>query len=253
MIAALRYEWRRMRSLRSTWIMAFLSVGQAAGFTFMFLQASRSFSENYVPTGATKLNDIVMFIFLPFFPVLLSVIAAQAFGHDYRHGTIRLTLSAFPRRSEVLTARIVVAMLFMLVTTALTIAAVIGVMTLYPDVTGGLDWQSVIDVSPRLLAMIALYMLIVMGIVIITRNLALGIVLPLVWWLIIENILAAIAYLRWEWVADWLPLNNFQGWVMSAGLADPEAYSPNHSVLPMLVLAAVMVVWPSAVFLKRDA
>lgn len=251
MIAALRYEWRRMRSLRSTWIMALLSVGQAAGFVTLFMQASRSFSQGYVPIAATPLNDLVMIVFLPFFPVLLSVIAAQAFGHDYRHGTIRLTLSAFPRRWEVLVARILVASSFMLAVTAVTIAAVGGMVSLYSDVSGGLDWNSVPPVSLRLLAIVALYMLIVMSIVIVTRNLALGIVLPMVWWLIVENLLGLIASLRWEWITDWLPMATFQNWVIYADR--PEIGDMSINLVPLPALAGAFLLWSSLTFLKRDA
>ncbi len=40
--------------------------------------------------------------------MLLSMIGIFAIGHEYRYGTIRPTLSALPRRSNVLAAKVIV-------------------------------------------------------------------------------------------------------------------------------------------------
>ena len=36
MIAALRYEWRRLASIRSTWIITAIAFAQAVGFIWLF-------------------------------------------------------------------------------------------------------------------------------------------------------------------------------------------------------------------------
>lgn len=257
MISAMRYEWRRIKSIRSTWIMSAVVLLQTAGLVLMITAASDAFSDGQQmrPSDPTTLASLVPFIFLPIFPVLLSVIAAQAFGHDYRHGTIRLTLSAFPRRWNVLVARVLMALLFLIALAVSSLLAVAAVVTLRSDITGGFDWTSVPQVGWRLLAFISLYLLLVMCLVILTRNLALGIVLPMVSMLIVENIVWAISQGResWSWIGDILPTLNAINWVNNYESVDMGMFSVPASVLPMLVLTAVAALAASYRFLGRDA
>ncbi|MEY2635281.1 MAG: hypothetical protein RIS75_1221, partial [Actinomycetota bacterium] len=109
MIAALRYEWRRLSSIRSTWIITAISFAQAVGFIWLFASFTGTLLSGdgqAITPQPTDFRTIIPFIFLPFFPLIVSTLAGQAFGHDYRHGTIRLTLSNFPNRGQILLARV---------------------------------------------------------------------------------------------------------------------------------------------------
>ena len=50
--------------------------------------------------GSATTNLIVL--------VLLGTLAAQAFGQEYRNGTIRLTLTEFPKRTPIFVAKVIV-------------------------------------------------------------------------------------------------------------------------------------------------
>lgn len=100
---ALRYEWMRLRTLRSTWWLTGLSllIAGLLGLGALSLKG---------PLTVVDYGDILTggggAIFLV--AILLSIIGVFATGHEYRYGTIRPTLSALPRRSAVLAAKVLV-------------------------------------------------------------------------------------------------------------------------------------------------
>lgn len=265
MINAIRYEWRRVKSLRSTWILSTLAILQAGGFAYLITLASRFGQENYnegFTPAPTKFSDLVYFLFIPFFPVLLSGIAAQAFGHDYRHGTMRISLSLFPRRGQLLWARMTVLTLFQLAVIALAIGLVVLIVELQPDITGGLSSVGLWDSISKLAFYLFLYMWIVVWITVITRIMALGFVLPMVFAIILEPILIGISGFReeWNWVSDVVPFSNFTNWVgsnlsfvegiQSASTTDTFG---GQSPLPLVVLFGITTIWAIVTFHKRDA
>jgi hypothetical protein len=56
--------------------------------------------------------------------VLLAVLGGQAFGHEYRYGTIRPTAQAFPRRWQLLGAKMTMVALVTAITAAISATAV---------------------------------------------------------------------------------------------------------------------------------
>jgi ABC-type transport system involved in multi-copper enzyme maturation permease subunit len=104
MKGALRYEWMRLRTLRSTWWLTGLSLLIAGLLALPALGLKGSLT-------VTDYGDIVTgggggAVFLV--SILLSMIGIFAIGHEYRYGTIRPTLSALPRRSIVMAAKALV-------------------------------------------------------------------------------------------------------------------------------------------------
>lgn len=265
MINAIRYEWRRMKSLRSTWILSFLAIAQAAGFAFLITLVSRSvsdqYNEGYTPPP-TKFSDLIPFLFIPFFPVLLSGIASQAFGHDYRHGTVRISLSLFPRRGQLLWARMLVLTVFQFIVAAIAIGLVALIVDLQPAVTGGLSMVGLWDSISKLYFYLFLYMWIVVWITVVTRIQALGFVLPMVMAIILEPILMGISTIgeRWNWIGEYVPFNNFVNWSTSnlsfvegiKSISDEQMFG-GSSPLPLLVVFLVLTLWATISFHKRDA
>ena len=204
MIAALRYEWRRLSSIRSTWIITAIAFAQAVGFIWLFATFTNSMAVDAGGTlrpEPTDLRTIIPFIFLPFFPLIVSTLAGQAFGHDYRHGTIRLTLSNFPNRGQILLARVGLLLGFVTALSVVTVAVCVGIVELYSSTTGGIEWSTFAETALKLWAYLLMYMIVCMAIVVVTRIMALGIVIPLVMVLIVENLMVLLGM----WKADWLP------------------------------------------------
>jgi ABC-type transport system involved in multi-copper enzyme maturation permease subunit len=118
---ALRYEWVRLTTLRSTWWLTGLAL-LIAGLLGLFALSLKG------ALTVTNYGDIVTGgggggIFLD--SILLSMIGIFAIGHEYRYGTIRPTLSALPRRSTVVAAKVLVVAGYVFV------VALIGVVLRY--------------------------------------------------------------------------------------------------------------------------
>jgi ABC-2 type transport system permease protein len=133
--SALRYEWMRLRTLRSTWWLTGLSLLIAG------LLGLAAFGIKHPPVGGpqaltiTDYGDIITgggggAIFLV--SILLSIIGVFAIGHEYRYGTIRPTLTALPRRSNVLAAKVIVvaAYVFVVALVSLVLRYVVAVAIL---------------------------------------------------------------------------------------------------------------------------
>jgi ABC-type transport system involved in multi-copper enzyme maturation permease subunit len=186
--------------------------------------------------------------------VLLSVVAAQVFGHEYRYGTIRLTLTEFPKREIVMFAKTLILVFF--TTFALILNwGVLGALAQFaPEGTISSDSPGFTfgPYNPADLWKVYLYilgyLLISMSIVAITRNLAIGIVLPLLL-TVIESLLGLLNQLakqRFDWLVNRLPLENATDWLGDGGMY----------VSPGLTYAAWVVAFylaACALFFKRDA
>jgi ABC-2 type transport system permease protein len=119
MTAALKYEWTRLVTLRSTWWLGGASIVAGAGFTFFMAMALRlssgsdihgNLSERetsfYLNAAMTQFSNVdPMFYLLAYVVAILGILA---WGHEYRHGMIRATLTAVPQRWAVWVAKYVV-------------------------------------------------------------------------------------------------------------------------------------------------
>jgi ABC-2 type transport system permease protein len=121
MSAALRYEWARLRTLRSTWWLSIGSLVVGVGFTLIAALVIRAnihsdelsgqhidgdMARFYVDASMTQFSNVdPMFYLLAFVAAIVGVLA---WGHEYRHGMIRATLTAVPNRPAVFAAKYVV-------------------------------------------------------------------------------------------------------------------------------------------------
>ncbi|MEN9711211.1 MAG: hypothetical protein RL441_1203 [Actinomycetota bacterium] len=247
MMNELKYELIRMRTLRSTWIISALAILQALGFVTLFALVGRG--QNYVATEPTRFESMIGFILVPFFVVLVSVIAAQAFGHDYRHGTIRVTLSTFPRRGRFLTARAGLVIAYAVVWSLVTIAAVAAAVELYRSTTGGMNMDTVYVGAAKFTAVVVMYCIIVMSLTVLFRSMPIGLVAPMISFSFLEYIVLALTY-DWDWVGRVLPSTNAIGW---ASTTDSGWGIEGATPLPMLVLAMILGAAATTKFLKADA
>ena len=120
MTAALRYEWARLRTLRSTWWLSIGSLIAGIGFTFigsLVIRASVHSDELngqhldgdmarfFVDAAMTQFSNVDgMFYLLAYVAAIMGVLA---WGHEYRHGMIRATMkngNATPAPSDTTTS-----------------------------------------------------------------------------------------------------------------------------------------------------
>lgn len=211
----LTYEWRRAKSIRTTWITSLFVIASAVGFAYLGVIASTDFAGNPVTMSTTDLLSGSI-VGNPIAIVLLASLGATAFGHEYRYGTIRLTLTAFPRRARVFFAKLAMTLLIALVVTAVSVAAGYGLLLLTGNVSaGGQSWATL---AWQVGVFGATFALLAFSITVLTRNHPLGIVGPLLL-SILESVLIGLLDSRFEWLPDVLPLAAMQSWFSGEDVA----------------------------------
>jgi ABC-2 type transport system permease protein len=214
--ALLRFEWRRMRSLRGNWVVA------AAVVAFALLAdlsaAGRALDAEAAAFHLVQRDLVVRWL-------AAAAIGAQGFGDDFRHGTIRPTLLAFPRRGRLLAGRAAaaalaaaaVALLASLVSFALLLALTRWDGRLLAD---PLLWRSLAlgTVSAGLVAALAV------GVAALVRGAGLAVVLLVAWAGVLEPL--AVAVLGGGAAAllpflSMLQLASYSGDVVGAAAAGP--------------------------------
>ena len=241
MIAALTYEWRRLWSVRSTWIisaMYLILVGLLGGLP-IFLDKNGP-TQSWQGLYSATSNFLCL--------ILLSVVAAQSFGHEYRYGLIRLTLTEFPQRERVLFAKIDILGIYYLLMTVVgwSVLGLIGALAPEGRITSDVEGVSMAGGSiPELWQSVAWgwgYIVIAFSVTLITRNLALGIVLPMVTAILVENIITGLATLakgRVDWFVNILPFKNGQAWLMGGTELAHPGLVYFAWVVGLLLLAAI--------------
>jgi ABC-2 type transport system permease protein len=193
-IDALRYEFVRIRSLRSTYWLSGLTLllcGAVAGLAAQFLPED-AWADSGDRVGALLLTGGTDFSPLPFAAIFMSMIGAFAFGHEYRYNTILSTLAAVPRRAELIVAKILVLVGWSIVVTVLSVLlnwALIAVLageslSLTADPTG-----------PALvgyLCYVVLWSIMGLGLAALLRNLPVAIVLLFLVPLIVEPVISGV-------------------------------------------------------------
>ena len=249
MIANLVYEWRRLWSVRATWIMTFvyLVITGLLGAGPLFLGDGGFGTQTWKGLYSTNANFLCL--------VMLSVVASQFFGHEYRYGTIRLTLTEFPKRERVVLAKTLLLALYVTLATILGWAVLGVVGSIAPEGSIGTNGPglSINGGEPSELWQVLVfgfaYCLIAMSLTMITRNLALGIVLPLLLSSIIEGLIVLFAGLangKMDWIVDALPFSNGTAWLTNL----PD--QPNAGLIFAAWVSGTYLIG-SAMFFKRDA
>lgn len=238
----LTFEWRRAKSIRTTWVTSVFAVLGVAFFAFIAAVAVTDEEGNPIGLPITDALQTAV-ITNPITIVLVSSLAAMAFGHEYRYGTIRLTLTAFTRRTGVFFAKLFMTLLIVLLVVALSVAAGYGVIAATgKGETGDLTWASL---GWHCAVFGVTYAILAFCLTVISRSHPLGIVGPLLIFML-EFILLPIIGGRYEWLPDLFPLTAMINWF---GAAD-------KSMLGLGVWAAWMVgllVLSYALLKRRDA
>jgi len=240
----IKYEIIRARTLKSTWI--FPLIGIALSWIAAYFATSNAGIESMSSEGGATFFTFAAIInnsFTPLSIFFITIPFAQAFGHEYRDGTMRLTLSAYPIRIKVFVAKTLVPTVISVIA---VLIAMLGMRVIYslrvrvPFSSSGNE--SALEL--RHLIFTVLWGLIVAAVVIFTRNMAAGIAGVVVWAAILENLVVGLFSTKWEKIGDYLPLLQGMNWTQNG---------ESRSLAVIAITTAVMVVLSAAKFLKRDA
>ena len=217
MIATIRSEWIKLRTVRSnvtTSVVAVL-IPLAISLLSVTFMGENNIDSGTLPGFIVGSGSVAV--------LLIGVLGVLCVTQEYSQGTIRLTLAATPSRPRVYLAKAVVV--------ALLGAALTGLVVLIGNVVGSaiIDARDVPaldsnpDAAPAFLAMIlmgAVVAVLGMAIGALTRNPPSAITTLVLWPLLVEGIVGGLLSLAFDDdVARWMP---FQSGLNSMFLELPE-------------------------------
>ncbi len=260
MIAALRYETVRIATIRSTAVSLVLAFLVGAGLGYLVAEPfSAAFDDAGNPIGDPVIDWYGAFgTPLALTAVFAAVIASQSIGQEYRFGLIRLTLTAFPQRARILAAKVLV----------VVVAAVVVALTSYAGSWAALAVRGSaqpVGEAPdptyllRGVLYVALVALSAFALAGITRQTAVGIAIPIVSGLIVEQILAAVLADRAQWLVRILPWSTGARWSQPApdslpdGSFVPYYYAGWQALAVLGVWVVALLLLQTTLFLRRDA
>lgn len=256
MIAALRYEWMRLTTIRSTKLALAFALVISTGLGWLIAAPSTMYDEfgNVVGEGAGDWYGAFGFP-LTLTAVVASVIASQAIGQEYRFGIIRLTLTAFPQRSRILTAKLAVVVLAAVAIGLLSyLGSYLGVVLRgYPSPPDGV---TPVDSTYFLrgIVFVVLWSLASFALAGIVRQTAVGIAVPIISGLIVENILQFVLFERAEWLARILPWSTASRWSAATDPTGENVLAVGWAALGIFsVWVVAFLILEVVAFLRRDA
>lgn len=203
MRAALAYEWVRIRTIRSTWWLTGLAVVIGVAISWLFAWAiDREFSSSGFDRGdldglgaavvtqlaaSGEIPSVVCF--------MLAIVGVFAWGHEYRHGMIRASLTALSSRPALWFSKYLVAGLWVATVAfaTLVVSGLIGTFYLSDYVTVfSADTWSIIG---RQVLYGVLLTWIAMAFTSVTRSQAFALVAMFLWPLLIEHLVEVFFFL----------------------------------------------------------
>ncbi|PSL08370.1 hypothetical protein CLV30_101341 [Haloactinopolyspora alba] len=258
MTDALRFEWVRIRTLRSTYWLIALGLVITAGVALIIAIAQRDDAVDAqlatsVLTGGAE--------FATFIPIFMAIIGIFATGHEYRHGTIQPTLTAIPQRSRLLLAKIIVV--------AVTAVIVVALSVLINLVIGMIFWGEAptlespfTDAVVGYFVLVVLYAILGLALAQLFRGVPSALVVLLVTPLLVESLISGLSLVP---ALDWLqPALKFLPFSAGSRLLATQPYDPqggpefdyldrwaSGGVFAVFVAIILVIAW--TLFKKRDA
>lgn len=269
MTRALAYEWLRIRTLRSTWWLTGLTLFLGIGISTLFAWALRYDFNNGGPSpedleelgpivvtqlaASGEIPSVICFV--------LAIIGIFAWGHEYRHGMIRASLTALNSRTQLWVAKFVVV--------GLWVAAVALVTLVLSGLVAELFLHEYVDVlsaeTVRIIGRQVLYGVVLswlaMAFTSLTRSQAFALVAIFLWPFLIEP-LVFVFFRLVPGLRDHTELLRFRPFDAGArlvnALADPVGtFGEPLSALGGLAVfggtAAVVMLVSYVLFTRRDA
>jgi ABC-2 type transport system permease protein len=253
---ALKFEWVRLRTLRSTYWLIGSALLLNAAIALFGAYGTRDFPHAPEYVGAIVTGG-GPFVPIPLAAVLLAAIGVFATGHEYRYGTIQPALTALPRRSALLAAKLVVPASVALVVAVLSVLLNIAAMlAVWGDVPGLTAWP-VNEAIPGYLVLVVLWTVVGAALAQLFRGVPSALVLLLVVPLIVEQLvvqLSSVDQLTWlRPVLKFLPFMAGQHILDLGGTSDIDLFSRWASGGVFAVFAALVLTAAWTTFTRRDA
>jgi len=268
MTAALRYEWRRLWSIRSTYWLIGITFGLQLAGTLLAAMAT-SAVENVFDAAETVSQIITLGAATGLSPLFTAYIIAMfgvfCFGHEYRYGMIRATLTAVPDRRAVFAAK---ALITALLAAVMSVGcSLIGMFSslLFLDTRGALSSDTVWYVVLGAALFTMLFGLCGMAFAALVRNQTGALAMVLLVPLVAENIIALILRIVSQDGGDAVELAKVLPFdagaqMYASSFADELnrflGYDPLGAVgggLVFTAFTALLVAGAFALFLTRDA
>jgi ABC-type transport system involved in multi-copper enzyme maturation permease subunit len=269
MRSAFAYEWVRIRTIRSTWWLTALAVGLGVGISTLFSWAihhdfstsgmSHSDLEGLGPAVVTQLAasgqipSVVCFV--------LAILGIFAWGHEYRHGMVRASLTALNSRTALWVAKFVVVAVWVAVVAFVTqvLSGLVGMIYLhqYLSVFGGETWS----IIGRQVVFGVLLAWLAMAFTATTRSQAFALVALFLWPLLIEHLIQ-VFFLLVPGLRDHTDVLRFLPFLAGNRMVDVISHptgtfgdplSPLGGAVVFGGLALVLMASSYALFEKRDA
>ncbi|MCH7233057.1 ABC transporter permease [Glycomyces sp. L485] len=199
MLDALRFEWTRLTTLRSTYWLTGIGLLCAAAIALIFGFAARNEQLN-AEFLSIAVNGGASFG-IPFLAVFMAIIGIFATGHEYRHGTIQPTLTSLPQRSRLIAAKILVVAGTTLVVTMASMMLNLGIVLVFWGDLPGLFDDPLRSALLGYIVYTLIYMLVGMGLGLLFRGVPSALVVIFLMPLILENLIVGLSMVP---ALDWL-------------------------------------------------
>jgi len=192
MIATMRSEWIKLRTVRMNDVLVILAV--AFPLIISVLTVSLQKTNDIDALGLVGLITGTSVITA----LLLGVVGAVSIAGEFSHGTIRVTFAATPNRKRVLLAKGIVTVATSMIVEAIVVLMCYGICTTIADsrgVTVSLDDAP--GATPAIVGVVVfagLVSLLGFGLGMLIRNTAAAVTALILWPLLLENLLAGLLF-----------------------------------------------------------
>lgn len=262
----LRAEWIKFRSLRSTWWTLGITVAVMVGFSLMFAAVVSSMDSAGVSAeeagmgAADGVGVMVITVGYSFAQLAVAVLGALTVTGEYSTGMIRSTLSAVPRRTPALAAKMIVVGVVTAVTTAVAVG--LSYLVTYPILSGKdmtVDFSSADD--QRALIGVVLYLTAValfsVAVGVLLRSSAGAIFTLVAVFFVLSMVLGIVqGFTGADWVQtvmNSLPASAGEQVVLGGGMSSPDAIDPWPGYAVLVGWTAALTVAAAVVLKRRDA
>jgi ABC-2 type transport system permease protein len=263
MIDALRFEWTRIRTLRSTYWLIGLAVLLSAAVALIIAVATRNAPDRL---GAVAVGNILTgggSFAIPFIPIFVAIIGVLATGHEYRHGTIQPTLMAIPQRSRLLIAKIAMVAVAAIFAVALSMVINFVIGLTYWGEVPSLGDDPLNQALTGYVAYAVCYTVFGLALGLLFRGVLTALVILLLVPTVIEGLIIQLSNVP---ALDWLvPVVKFLpftagGLMMATGPSDVGADSPDYDFFSRWVSGGIFAIFVALIlgvawllFQKKDA